>query len=130
MTDEDLLSSFEAGTLTYKQFSHQVHVNVAWLYVRSRPLAEASEVFIRHLKLLNKVHGVSANYHETVTWFMLLLIADRQAKNPAFSFEDFMQKNPDIMKDAKAVLGQYYTDETLWGDHARRCFTLPDKMSL
>ena len=128
MTDEELLRSFEAGTLTYKQFSHQAHVNVAWLYVRSRSLAEASETFIRHLKLLNKEHGVSANYHETITWFMLLLIADRQAKKPASSFAEFMANNPDLMQDAKAILGQYYTDETLWGDHARRCFTLPDKV--
>ena len=130
MTDEKLLAAFEAATLTHKQFTHRAHVNVAWLYVRDFPLPEASEKFIRHLKALNKVHGVSANYHETITWFMLLLIADRQAKNPVATFEAFEANNSDMMRDAKGLLARYYNDETLWGDHARRCFTLPDKLAL
>lgn len=130
MTDEQLLAAFEAGKLTYKQFTHRAHVNVAWLYVRDMPLAEASERFIRHLKALNKVHGVSANYHETITWFMLLLIADRQAKSPVALFKDFESQNADMMQDAKGLLAQYYNDETIWSDHARRCFTLPDRLAL
>ncbi|MBO6504263.1 MAG: hypothetical protein JJ850_11615 [Kordiimonadaceae bacterium] len=130
MTDEKLLAAFEAATLTYKQFTHRAHVNVAWLYVRDFTLPVASEKFIRHLKALNKVHGVSANYHETITWFMLLLIADRQGKNPVVTFEDFEANNSDMMRDAKGLLARYYKDETLWGDHARRCFTLPDKLAL
>lgn len=129
LTDEELLSAFEAATLTHKQFTHRAHVNVAWLYVRDLPLAEASEKFVRHLKALNKVHGVSANYHETITWFMLLLIADRQAKKPVAAFKEFEANNKDMMQNAKGLLAQYYNEETLWGDHARRCFTLPDKFA-
>ena len=130
MTDEELLKAFEAATLTHKQFSHRAHVRVAWLYVRDNPLAHASDKFVRHLKALNKVHGVSANYHETVTWFMLLLIADRQSKKPVAHFGEFEADNADLMKDARGLLAKYYEEETLWGDHARRCFTLPDKLAL
>lgn len=129
MTDEDLKAAFEDGSLPPDVFDHAAHVQLAWVYVHELALPQAIERFIDGLRAFTRQHGDEAKYHETISWFFLLLIADRQGKTRAKTYVEFIEANPDLIASSKAVLSRYYRSETLAADGARAHFTLPDNFA-
>ncbi len=129
MQDEDFIAAFESGSLAATEFDHRAHVRLGWLYLRNMPMAEAIDRFVAGLKAFTRRCGAEDKYHETITWFYLLLIADRQARDQADSFDDFIAANSDLVTDTKAMLTRYYRQETLQAQSARRHFLLPDNFA-
>jgi hypothetical protein len=75
-----------------------------------------------------EAHGKSGLYHETITWAYVLLIHERMERaGQAQSWEEFTSANADLMTWSGSVLQQYYRDETLSSDLARKIFLFPDK---
>ena len=122
------LQAFEARTIDPGTFDHEAHVHIAWLYLRQYPLAEAIGRFTDTLQRLTVEIGAKNKYHETISWFFLLLIAERRAKTDSDSWLVFRRDNHDLFSSDDNVLSRYYSDELLWSDHARRSFFLPDRL--
>lgn len=129
MRDEDFVAAFEDGSLAAKEFDHRAHVRLGWLYLREMPMAAAIDRFTAGLKAFTRRCGAEDKYHETITWFYLLLIADRQARCQAHSFGDFIAANPDLVTNTKTMLSRYYRQETLRAQSARSHFVLPDNFA-
>ena len=55
---------------------------MAWLFVRKHGMPEALAEFTTAIKRFADAKGATGLYHETITWAFLLLIAERQARNP------------------------------------------------
>lgn len=122
----DLLERFVDTTLPADQFHHQQHVQVAWLFVRAHGMPAALTEFTAAIKRFADAKGATGLYHETITWAFLLLIADRQARHPAETFEEFSAANPDVLAWKPSILNRYYSKELLSSDLARRTFLMPD----
>lgn len=122
-----LLEQFVDTTLPADQFHHEQHVQVAWLFVRQHGMPDALREFTAAIKRFAAAKGAHGLYHETITWAFLLLIADRQARQPADSWEAFAQANPDLLQWKPSVLERYYSKGLLASDLARRAFLMPDK---
>ena len=122
-----LLEAFVDTTLPSDQFHHQQHVEVAWLFVRKYGMPAALSEFTAAIKRFADAKGASALYHETITWAFLLLIAERQAKCGAASWEQFAAANPDLLVWKPSILERYYSSETLKSDLARQVFLFPDR---
>lgn len=121
------IHSFESGEIDPLLFDHEAHAYVGWLYVREYELAEAVSRFDAALKRLVGKLGVEGKYHATLTWFFLLLIAERvQTDEP---WPVFRQRNADLIDDRKSILSNYYSNETLFSDRARERFVLPDNLA-
>lgn len=118
---------FEAGEIDAERFDHAAHVHVAWCYLRRYPLAEAIARFTAALRTLTARLGAQAKYHETISWFFMILISDRLAADPACGWEAFRQRNRDLVDDAGALLQAHYSGECLASERARRRFVLPDR---
>lgn len=129
MTDQELLLRFESATLGKGEFSHRDHVRVAWLYLKDRPLLEILDEFPRRLRHLAATLGADGLYHETVTWFYLLLVHDRIVAGGARScWEAFAAENPDLFERSSDVMNRFYDADTWQSDVAKRCFVLPDRL--
>jgi hypothetical protein len=126
MRDDAFLAAFEAGRLDPKAFNHKAHVLAGWLYVRRYPLTEAIARFSHALKAFARRAGSPMKYHETITWFYMLLIAERQGRGGYASFAAFARDNEDLVADP-SVLSRYYTSETLASTHARTHYVMPDR---
>ena len=119
----------EAGS-----FNHEAHVYLAWLYLDRYSVAEAIERFTAALKRLTLKLGVPGKYHSTITWFFMLLIAERRSAEagrsgqPNLDWTNFKQNNDDLLRRDDNVLHRYYNTETLATDEARRTFVLPDRL--
>ena len=122
----DLLDKFVDTTLPAEQFHHQQHVQVAWLFVRKYGMPAALAEFTTAIKRFADAKGAAGLYHETITWAFLLLIAERQARRPADTWEQFEAANADLLVWKPSILNRYYSKDLLASDLARRTFLMPD----
>ena len=128
MTDDELLSRFEAATLPTESFHHCDHVRAAFLYLSRYPALEALERFFSALKNFAAANGKPDRYNETVTWAFLLLIRERIARaGVAQTWTQFADANPDLLTWRENILKKYYREETLSSDLAKGTFLFPDK---
>lgn len=130
MTDADFVGSFEECTLPGSAFHHRDHVRLGWIYLRRYSALEALTRFADGLKRFAAANGRPGLYHETITWAYLLLIHERMARTEAATWEEFAQRNPDLLVWNPSVLDRYYEKETLGSELARRVFVLPDRITL
>jgi len=126
MTDDELIEAFESHRLTREEFTHEAHLRVGWIYVARLPLGEACDTMARELLAWDIAYGLGDRYHETVTWAFMFIIHEKQLACGAKSFDEFLAANPDLMRKSPPFLADYYKDETLGSDLARKHFLLPD----
>ena len=120
-----LLQRFVDTTLPSDEFHHEQHVHVAWMFIRRYGMPAALGEFTTAIKRFAAAKGANGLYHETITWAFLLLIAERQARTPAQTWEAFAAANPDLLCWKPSVLERYYSSEVLKSDLARQVFVMP-----
>jgi hypothetical protein len=122
----ELFDRFVDATLPAAEFHHEQHVQVAWLFVQKHGMPAALSEFTAAIKRFADAKGATGLYHETITWAFLLLIADRQARHPAASWDEFARANGDLLMWQPSILNRYYSKELLASDLAKRTFLMPD----
>ena len=128
MTGDELIKQFEGGATPADSFHHADHVRLAFEYLRRYPALEALGRFSEALKRFAAAQGKAQRYHETITWAYLLLIRERLARaGPAQTWEEFVERNLDLLVWKGGVLRTLYRQETLDSDLARHTFVLPDQ---
>ena len=119
------IDALERGAVDVEAFDHEAHVFAAWRFISDLPLPEAIERFSGALIRLTHDLGVPEKYHGTVTWFYMLLIAERA--RPGEDWATFRAANEDLFE--RDLLDRYYTPERLASEEARSRFLLPDRLA-
>jgi hypothetical protein len=128
MSGDELIAQFESGATPPQSFHHADHVRLAFEYLSQYPVLEALGRFSDALKSFAAAQGKTQLYHETITWAYLLLIRERIARTGrAQTWDEFAERNPDLLVWKDGVLSTLYRQETLDSDFARRIFVLPDR---
>jgi hypothetical protein len=120
------IDRFEASDIDADEFDHEAHVYVGWLYVQQFELSTAISRFDAALRRLVTKLGADGKYHATLTWFFLLLIADRTEDDETWKM--FKSRNMDLVRNSRDVLSRYYSNGHLFSDRARERFVLPDNV--
>jgi len=128
MTERELFDGFVDTTLPAEQFHHQQHVQVAWQFVQRYGMPGALGEFAAAIRRFADAKGATGLYHETITWAFLLLIAERQARSKARSWDEFAAAHPDLLIWKPSILERYYSKELLASELARRTFLMPDRI--
>jgi len=127
MSGEELIEQFECGATAAESFHHADHVRLAFEYLRRFTALEALAKFSSALQRFAAAQGKAERYHETITWAYLLLIRERMARaGRAETWEEFAERNADLLVWKGGVLKTLYRQETLDSDLARHTFVLPD----
>jgi len=121
------IEQFEAGDIDAEAFGHEAHVYVAWSYLQEMDLLNAIARYRAALQQLTRRLGAEGKYHETITWFYLLSIAERLEAVPGLDWPAFQQANADLFERDAGWLRRFYSEERLWSAKARRTFLLPDR---
>tara|TARA_R110002096_G_scaffold22547_6_gene72273 strand:+ start:6465 stop:6842 length:378 start_codon:yes stop_codon:yes gene_type:complete len=121
------IDDFEAGNIDPDRFDHEAHVYMGWLFIREFGAAAAIVRFDAALKRLLALLGAEGKYHATMTWFFLLLIAERHRDGD--DWLQFKQQNSDLVANSKCTLSRYYSKEFLFSTTARERFVLPDRLA-
>lgn len=120
----NVLERFEACTLPPWAFGHREHLLVAWTYLRAAPFELAAARFITALKRFAAHHGAPTKFHATVTWSLLMLLAEAIDDHPTTDFDALLAKRPDLL-DTRKLLNRFYDLDALDSDRARRVPLLP-----
>ena len=120
-----LADQFEAGTLPADGFSHVDHIGVACHLLQKHDFLDAAARYGRALKTLAANAGVPGKYNTTVTLSCLGILSERMAETPHDCFDQFLEKNPDLM--ARSLLANWYTKDRLQSERAQKGFLLPDR---
>ena len=123
---EQIVRAFEDATLEPAAFDHEAHILVGWRYLQEYSLAEAISRFTTAIRRLTRKLGVSSKYHETITWFYLIKIAERCNGNEAADWNAFKAANPDLFAWNPSLVDNYYSKALISSDTAKRMFVLPD----
>lgn len=121
------VAAFEGAAIDAERFDHQAHVHVAWCYLRQYPLAAAIARFTAALRRLTTRVGAEGKYHETISWFFMIVVAERMAADPACGWEAFRSGNSDLFDNAGGLLRRHYSAECVASAGARQRFVLPDR---
>lgn len=125
---DEFIARFERCELPAECFPHREHVRLAWLYLRRLPLPEAIARFSESLRRFAAANGKPNLYHETITWAYILLIHERDARaGRAQTWGEFASANADLLDWQNSILKNYYREETLRSELAKKVFLLPDK---
>ena len=126
MTTHDIIRQFETDTLP-GEFHHGDHVRLAFAYLQEFPPHEALDRFTKALKRYAAARSKSQLYHETITHAYFFLIRERMARTAKASWEEFADRNPDLLLWKPGILDRYYRKSTIQSDLARSVFLFPDK---
>ena len=121
------IEDFERGDVDAEQFDHEAHVFVAWSYLQKYELKESIARFCAALRSLTIKLGVEGKYHETITWFFMILIAERKAGTK--DWHTFKRRNADLFTNP-SISRAYYSKERLSSSIARTQFVMPDLLPL
>ena len=122
------IEDFERGDVDAEQFDHEAHVYVAWSYLQKYQLQESIARFCKALRKLTKKLGVESKYHETISWFFMILIAERKAASE--DWQAFKRRNADLFAKQPSIINAYYSSERLGSQLARTQFVMPDRLPL
>jgi hypothetical protein len=121
------LQNFESGNVNAEEFDHTAHVYIAWKMLQESNPLETINRYSAALRRITAALNVPGKYHETITWFYVLIIADRISPASPGNWEQFAASNPDLLGNSMHLLSSYYSDERLWSADARQRFLLPDR---
>ena len=122
------IEAFEALAIDPAEFDHEAHIYVAWAYLRRMELLHAIDRYRSTLRRLTVKLGVPGKYHETITWFFMIAVADRMQASPHDDWTAFRQANGDLFEPQGAFLKVHYTGTLLNSERARSRFVLPDRL--
>ena len=123
---EQIVAAFEDASIDAAEFDHEAHLLVGWRFLQEQSLVDAIRRFTTALKRLTQKLGVPGKYHETITCFYLIKIAERCAGQAASDWPTFKDANPDLFTRNPSLIRQYYSKSLLASEDARRAFVLPD----
>jgi hypothetical protein len=153
MTDDEFLCAFERCTLARRDWTHEAHVRMAWLYLsrggegppHTPPIPSDADVFIRVRDGIKKLNATFIRrqqalcralptkskdargldgYHETITVAFVTVIAARIV--PTEDFAAFRERNPDLFDRKLSALLKHYSAERLFSAPAKTEFLEPD----
>jgi len=127
MSDQEIICQFESGALPPGSFHHADHVRLAFAYLREYPPLTALDKFCSGLKQFAARLGKPEKYNETITYAYLFLIREKMALCSGAEWDEFAQRNPELLIWKNGILNRYYQSKTLESDFARKVFVFPDK---
>jgi hypothetical protein len=124
------IEEFENGSIDPDRFNHEAHVYVGWSYLQEHALREAVDRFSAALRRLTRKLGIESKYHETITWFFMIMIAERRSISKSADWESFKRCNADLFASQPSIISRYYSKLRLDSSLARAQFVLPDRLPL
>ena len=102
------IEDFEQGDIDPDQFDHEAHVFVGWSYLQQYEPEDSIARFSEALRRLTKKLGNEWKYHETITWFFMILIAERRAKLESHDWHTFKRRNADLFATQPTIINALF----------------------
>ncbi len=129
LPDNTFQNLFETYQLPKGSVTHEAHLRIAWMYLTQVTYEEALKKIRYFFNNYSQRFGDGTKYHETITVAYMQLIHKQISVSNYYSWEDFLIKNPELLKPVDQYLLPYYSKELLYSEKARKKFVAPDQRS-
>ena len=120
------IEAFEALDVVPDEFDHEAHMFVAWSYLQRFDLLASIDRYRSVLRRLTQKLGVPDKYHETITWFYLIAVAERATGDAATDWTAFKNLNAELFARGPSIIQRFYSNTRLMSEAARQSFIFPD----
>ncbi|MBO6621693.1 MAG: hypothetical protein JJ927_12745 [Balneola sp.] len=124
MNDRDFLLQFGNCTLPPELFDHKAHLRLAWLQIKQHGLDRALENCCEQISRFASFHGDHQKFNKTIT--NASVYAVNHFMKDETSFEEFIEKNPQLLSDLKTLINSHYSYDIFTVENARKIFIEPD----
>lgn len=131
---DSFLHGFEAGILPKAEWTHAAHVAAAAYYLHGSSVASVLPLMRARISAFNLAVGgantPTSGYHETLTHFWLLIVAEFLRQNPPASKLAAARHAVATFGEARALHTLYYSGDVVQDSAARRAWRAPDLLPI
>ncbi len=124
--DQELRRQFESFTISPDEFSHAIHVRLAYVYLVDNDVDTVYRQFRQVTLDYLKHHDIDpSKYNETLTRAWILAIRHfMMCSSPTKCSSEFVDSNPRLLNSR--IMQLHYSKQLLFSDEARLSFIEPD----
>lgn len=124
MNDQEFLLQFGNCTFPPELFDHKAHLRLAWLQIKQYGIEQALENCCEYISGFASFHGDHQKFNKTIT--NASVYAVQHFMEDEHTFEEFIEKNPQLLSDLKALINSHYSYDIFVVENARKLFIEPD----
>ncbi|MEO8549550.1 MAG: hypothetical protein ABI678_06240 [Kofleriaceae bacterium] len=129
LDDAAFLARFERLEIPARDFGHREHLRLAFVMLRDADFGEGAVRFRAAFRRFTEAFGVTAKYHETLTWAYLALVAQCIDERVYASSLALLADRPDLLDHQAGLLARHYDVAAITASPlARRVFVLPARV--
>ena len=131
---EAFLRGFEEGTLAKSEWTHGAHVGAAASYLFNSNFETVLPLMRGRISAFNVAVGgantATSGYHETLTQFWLLIVAESLRQHPPASRLAAARHAVAVFGEARTLHTLYYSGDVVKDTAARQQWRAPDLLPL
>lgn len=125
-SDNAFFAAFNDCSAPPSAFNHLGHIRIGWIHLQRYPVPEATQRTCDGIERFANHLGVPGKYNRTLSEALMILMASGGAADRNKTWDDFLEENPQLVKDALGLLAHHYSNELLNSETARKTFMPPD----
>lgn len=128
LSDSAFVQQLEACTLPPTLFSHEAHLRLAWIYIKTYGTEKAADTICQSLIQYVDALGARDKYNQTLTVAAVRVVSHFMNQSRADTFYEFIGEFPRLKSNFKALLGAHYQIDIYNSDLAKRTYLEPDRL--
>ncbi|OFZ10777.1 MAG: hypothetical protein A3D92_03815 [Bacteroidetes bacterium RIFCSPHIGHO2_02_FULL_44_7] len=126
LTDDELERQIGRCEFTPADFTHEVHVRLAWILIERYGIETAEKRIQELLLCFVDFAGAKDKYNTTLTVAAIRAVYHFWQKSNSNNFHDFIREFPRLKFNFKELLNTHYGFDIYASDQARLSFMEPD----
>ena len=128
LSDDDFSQLFSDKTLNPEIFTHEAHLRLAWIMIKSQGLKLGSEMICHQILAFIKPLGADEKFNTTLTVASMNMVNHFIQKCETDNFLDFIQAFPTLKYDFKTLVSKHYSFDIIKDQRTKLEYVEPDLM--
>jgi N-formylglutamate deformylase len=128
LSDEEFAQQFSEKILNPEIFTHEAHLRLAWIMIKSHGLNLGSEMICHQILAFIKPFGAEEKFNTTLTVASMNLVHHFMQKVETDNFLDFIQSFPALKYDFKTLVSKHYSFDIIKDKRTKLEYVEPDLM--
>lgn len=126
LSDATFANQFATCTLAPQLFNHEAHLRLAWIHINEVGVDQAAARLCTQIQKFDATFDDGTNFNTTVTVAAVKAVNHFMQRSGTTRFTDFIQENPRLLTDFKALLATHYSYDIFSHPVAKRTYLQPD----
>lgn len=126
LTDSEFIQQFESCQFPPALFSHEAHLRLVWIHIKTYGIEQATENIQRQLIHFTRFVGATDKYNVTITRAAIYIVYHFMQQTQTGNFKEFILEFPQLQTDFKKLIARHYSSDIFNSEEARKAYLVPD----